>query len=125
MDWTWDKSRPISRQLCEKICVAVASGEYRTGDRLLSVREIALVAGVNPNTVQKSLEELERLGVVHSVPARGWFVNDSTDAARAEVESLLRQKSEDYLASMAALGCSSADAVSYLQKISNERNEDK
>ncbi len=125
MDWTLDKSRPISRQICEKICAAVASGELCAGDRLMSVREVALTAGVNPNTVQKSFEELERMGVVHSVRCSGWFVNDDTRAARDEVGSLLRKNSEDYIEAMAKLGCAPADVIRYLQAILDERNDEK
>ena len=81
MNWTLDKSRPICPQICEQICVAVAKGELAVGSKLPSVRDIALQAGVNPNTVQKSLEELERMGVIHSVRCSGWFVNEEVDAA--------------------------------------------
>ena len=60
MQWTLDKSRPICPQICEQICLAVANGEFAAGEKLFSVREVALMLGVNPNTVQKSFEELER-----------------------------------------------------------------
>ena len=95
MTWTLDKSRPICPQICELICVAVANGELAAGERLLSVREIALLAGVNPNTVQKSFEELERRGVIHSVRCSGWYVNENTSAAVEELGSLRIKKTED------------------------------
>jgi len=41
MDWALDKDRPICPQLCEIICVKIASGEVKAGDRLRSVRELA------------------------------------------------------------------------------------
>ena len=66
MNWTLDKSRPICPQICELISVAIANGEFAANEKLLSVREVALLAGVNPNTVQKSFEDLERRGVIHS-----------------------------------------------------------
>lgn len=122
MDWTLDKSRPISQQLCEKLCVAIAAGIFAPGERLLSVREVALAAGVNPNTVQKSFEELERRGVVHSIPYSGWYVNEYTGAAQKEVNALQRKHSEDYLQLMAQLGCSHAETLAYLQTLCKERN---
>ncbi len=124
MDWRLDKSRPISRQLCELLCVAIASGEYRAGEKLLSVREIALQAGVNPNTVQKSLEELERKEVIHSVPSSGWYVNENTEAAQNEVEALRQMRSLEYLQSMAQLGCNTAAAVEYVKAISEREAND-
>lgn len=114
MNWTLDKSRPICPQICEQICAAVASGELLPGEKLLSVREIALLAGVNPNTVQKSLEELEQRGVIHSVRGSGWYVNENTDAAADEVKSLRRKKTEAYLLAMAQLGCGSDEIIDYV-----------
>ncbi len=116
MNWTLDKSRPICPQICELICVSVAKGKYAAGEKLLSVREIALLAGVNPNTVQKSLEELERRGVIHSVPCSGWYVNENTDAAAAEVRTLRVKKTEEYLAAMSQLGCDADEIIKYLNE---------
>ena len=123
MYWELDKSRPICPQLCELICVAVAKGEFSAGEKLLSVREIAVLAGVNPNTVQKSFEELERRGVIHSVRCSGWFVNDNTESAINEVESYRLKKTEEYLVQMAQLGCNQADVLKYLNQIKEEKHE--
>lgn len=116
MNWTLDKSRPICPQICETICVAVANGEFSSGERLLSVREVALLAGVNPNTVQKSFEELERRGVIHSVRCSGWYINENTDAAKEEVEALRMKKTEEYLSAMSQLGCDSDEIIKYLNE---------
>lgn len=123
MNWTLDKSRPICPQICEIICVAVANGEFSAGEKLLSVREVALLAGVNPNTVQKSFEELERRGVIHSVRCSGWYVNENTDAAADEVMAIRRKKTEEYLAAMLQLGYSLDDTIKYLNKVREENNE--
>ena len=116
MNWKIDRSRPISPQICEIICVAVAKGEYAPDEKLLSVREIALLAGVNPNTVQKSFEELERRGVIHSVRCSGWYVNENTSAAAEELASLRIKKTEEYLAEMAQLGCNPEEVIEYIKK---------
>ena len=114
MVWELDKSRPICPQLCEILCVAVAKGEFAPGEKLLSVREVALLAGVNPNTVQKSFEELERQGVIHSVRCSGWYVNDNIDVAVAQLQALRIKKTEEYLAAMAQLGCKVSEISEYL-----------
>ncbi len=121
MDWTLDKARPICQQICEKFCVAIASGEYRAGDRLLSVREVALLAGVNPNTVQKSFEELERQGVVHSIPYSGWYVNENPTAAGERVEALKQLHCREFLQAMSQLGCEPGQALVYLTATLEER----
>ena len=121
MNWTLDKSRPICPQICELICVAVANGEFSSGEKLLSVREIALLAGVNPNTVQKSFEELERRGVIHSVRCSGWYVNENIGAATDELKSLRKKMTEDYINEMSKLGCGLDEIIKYL----NESKEGK
>ena len=116
MTWTLDKSRPICPQICELICASVANGEFSAGDKLLSVREVALLAGVNPNTVQKSFEELERRGVIHSVRCSGWYVNENTFAAVEELGALRIKKTEEYLAEMAQLGCGTDEIIKYINE---------
>ena len=123
MNWVLDKSRPISPQICELICVAVASGEFSAGEKLLSVREVALLAGVNPNTVQKSFEELERRGVIHSVRCSGWYVNENIEAASDEVRTLRIKKTEEYITAMEQLGFSLDDIIKHFNEIREENNE--
>ena len=76
MEWIIDKGRPICPQICEQLCLRIANGMFAPHEKILSVREIAVAAGVNPNTVQRSLEELERRGILYSVRGSGWFVAD-------------------------------------------------
>ena len=123
MQWTLDKARPICPQICEQICVAVASGAFAAGEKLLSVREVALLLGVNPNTVQKSFEELERCGVIHSVRCSGWYVNENTDAAGCQVRALRQKKTEEYLAAMAQLGCSREEIIEHINEMGEVKHE--
>jgi len=61
MPWELDNDRPIYLQLMERIQQDIVSGIYKPGDRLPSVRDLAVEAAVNPNTMQKALSELERI----------------------------------------------------------------
>ena len=60
MDWNLTNDRPIYLQLEEILLQAIASGQYPAGSRLPAVRELAADAGVNPNTMQRALTDLER-----------------------------------------------------------------
>ena len=71
MPWKLDSSRPIYLQLMERIQHDIISGVYRPGDKIPSVRDLALEASVNPNTMQKALSELERSGRLRSEERRG------------------------------------------------------
>ena len=65
---------PPSEQLVQQVCFAVASGALAEGERLPSVRVLAVDAMVNPNTVGKAWRDLERMGVLDSRPGDGVFV---------------------------------------------------
>ena len=116
MEWNLDKSRPIRPQICEKLSAGIAAGEFAPGARLMSVREAALAAGVNPNTVQKSFEELERRGVIYSVRGSGWFVSEDTSQAASDVEKLINEKTASYFDDMARLGMSPGETKKYVEE---------
>ena len=78
MPWNLDDSRPIYLQLMERIQHDIISGVYQPGDKLPSVRDLALDAAVNPNTMQKALSELERGGLVYSHRTSGRFITDDS-----------------------------------------------
>ncbi len=65
---------PIFRQIAGYVRRAVAAGVYRPGEMIPSLRAMALELTVNPNTVQRAYEELEREGLIHARKGRGMFV---------------------------------------------------
>ena len=87
MAWNLDKDRPICPQICESISVKIAKGEYLPNEKIPSVREIAIEAGVNPNTVQKAYVLLEEKGLICSLPKKGAFVTYSGDASGKNVSA--------------------------------------
>ena len=62
----FNNKEPIYLQIVELIKKAVASGELGAGEKLPSVREMSAMIGVNPNTLQRSYAELERLGITYT-----------------------------------------------------------
>ena len=101
-----DKSRPVGPQICEGVCVAVVRGEFTPGQRLPSVRDMALELGVNPNTVQRAFEQLESQGVLRSERGAGWFVSDNTAAAHDLRQTKAQEKISAFFWEMAGLGLS-------------------
>jgi len=120
MEWKLDRSRPICPQICEGIYVAIASGKLSPGERLPSVRDVALAAGVNPNTVQKSFEELERSGAVYSVRGSGWYVSEDTAAAAERVNEMIRTSLGRFFEDMRRLGVDGETAKKYVEEWNNE-----
>ena len=66
---------PIYEQIYQKIVGLILSGVLTENEQLPSVRSLAKSTGVNPNTVAKAYQELERNGVIYSVPVRGSFIS--------------------------------------------------
>lgn len=83
---------PIYRQLADQVKQGVAGGVLKPGDRLPSVRDLALELTINPHTVAKAYQELERDGVIEVPRGKGAFVAEAKAAAlpdRAERERIL------------------------------------
>lgn len=74
----FDSSRPIYAQLVERLKAKILAGIYPPGGHLDSVRDLAAAAGVNPNTMQRALAELERTGLVYTQRTAGRFVTPRT-----------------------------------------------
>ena len=93
MGWTFRDGYPIYLQIYERIRMDIASGNYASGERIPSVRELALEAGVNPNTMQRALFELERSGYLKSERTTGRYVTDDSSV----LEQLRVSLGEDYI----------------------------
>ena len=82
MNWQFSNDAPIYAQLIGQIRAGIVSGAFSPGERLPSVRDLAAEAGVNPNTMQRALTELEREGIVHSQRTAGRFVTEYAELIR-------------------------------------------
>ena len=121
MDWTFRTDAPIYTQLYEKLTLAIVSGGYAPGERLPAVRELALDAGVNPNTVQRALSELERLGLVYTQRTAGRFVTGDTARIGQEKLRIAEERTRDFLDAMGELGYDRIQTVALLEKMRGER----
>ena len=117
-----DKGRPISPQICEQVCLRITVGEFPAGERLPSVREIPLLARVNPNTVQKSFEMLESKGILYSRVGSGWFVSDDSLAAKNMLGELYSEKTREYFSLMNALGMTNKEIKDYVLSWNGDEN---
>ena len=116
MVWKLDKAKPICPQIYEHFSIEIAKGDIKFEDKLPSVREIALEAGVNPNTVQKAFEMLENSALVYSVRGSGWFVSDNKSATEEIVNNLIKEKTEQYFEGMRAFLLSDEQIKKYVEE---------
>ena len=104
MNWKLDRGKAICPQLCQQICARIAAGELKPGQKIMSVRELAVDAGVNPNTVQNAFSQLEEKGVLYSERGSGWYVSADIGAAKQLRQTLAEEKLRAFLGEMDALG---------------------
>ena len=122
MQWKLSDDRPIYVQLMETITAAIASGTLAAGSRLPSVREMAAQAGVNPNTMQRALAELERDGLLYSQRTAGRFVTDQSDRITQKRKELAMQQIRIFLSSMKEMGYPSEQPLNLIQQAVKEEH---
>lgn len=116
MPWNLDNDRPIYLQLMERIQHDIISGVYQPGDKLPSVRDLAVDAAVNPNTMQKALSELERCGLVYSQRTSGRFITDDTDMIHEMRKELAQEHIEQFFRQMRHLGFSDEETLELMRQ---------
>ncbi len=122
MEWQFDSNMPIYTQLVDKIKLAIVSGEYTRGQRLAAVRDLASEAGVNPNTMQRAFQELERLGLVYTQRSNGRFVTEDEDVIETTKKALAEASIRSFMDSMQRIGYTREDIIRLLESSEKEDN---
>lgn len=123
MAWDLDSDRPIYAQLVEIIQMQIVSGYYPPGGKLPSVRELAGVAAVNPNTMQKAFAELERSGLIITQRTNGRTVTEDEGMINGIRQELAKDHMEAFFTKMKELGYSKSDIIALIEQ-SYEREKD-
>lgn len=116
MAWEFQNDRPIYTQLLEKIQVMIISGKYRPGERLPAVRELAMEAAVNPNTMQRAMAELERQGLVYSQRTSGRMVTDDVELIKKVRRDVAVEQIKEFVKNMEALGFTREEIIELINK---------
>ena len=116
MQWQFSNEVPIYSQLVEQIKIGIVSGMFPPGERLPSVRDLATEAGVNPNTMQRAMTELERDGLVYSQRTAGRFVTEDHAVIQAAKRDLAQRHIHAFLAAMLRLGYRREEIISLLEQ---------
>jgi len=117
MAWNFSSDRPIYMQIAEHIRIDIITGVYPPGERLPSVRELAAIAAVNPNTMQRAMSELEESGLVSALRTTGRFVTEDNEILEHTKRSLANEIAQEYLKRISRLGYSREEAAELLLKI--------
>ena len=100
MAWKFTFDRPVYLQITDRVIKSVLSGEYKPGEQIPSVRQLALEAAVNPNTIQHAFNELENNGLIISKNTVGRFVTDNAVIIEECRKELAKSIAKDFIKNM-------------------------
>lgn len=121
MKWNFDNDRPIYAQIIEHMKLFIVSGELKAGARVAPVRELASEAGVNPNTMQKALAELEKTGLVCTSRTSGRFITENEDMILTIKQEIAEENIRIFFENMKKIGY---DKTKILDLVKNYRAGD-
>ena len=112
----FDANAPIYLQVVEDIKVQIMNGTLQPGDKISSVRELAMELEVNPNTIQRAFSELEREGFIRTERAVGRFVSDNLQLIKECRKKKIIENIQMFIEQMKVLGVSQKEIIEYLKE---------
>ena len=109
----FDNNIPIYIQIMDNIKIEIISGKLKSGEKLLSVRELSLKLKVNPNTLQKALSELENLKLIYTERTNGKYVTDDIKLIEKFKKEEAIKLTNNYIKTMKELGITKEEINEY------------
>jgi GntR family transcriptional regulator len=116
MSQSFNTTQPIYMQIVWRLCRQVVRGELKAGDKLPSVREMAVQTGVNPNTVQRVFGELERQEIAETRRGLGTFITENGVRLRQLREDLKGDQVVGFVADMKEMGFGPEEIIDGVRK---------
>lgn len=117
MAWSFSASKPVYLQIVDRIKKSVLSGKYPAGTQIPSVRQLALEAAVNPNTVQHAFTELENEGIVLSQGTMGRFVTDDVQTLELCRKKMAQELINEFLTDLSSLSIDREHAIQLIKEV--------
>lgn len=117
MKYDFNNNLPIYIQVMDEIKKKIFNGSYLFGTKIDSVRDLALEYGVNPNTVQKALSELEREGLLYSKRSSGRFVSEDIELIENFKKEIIVEKIKIFVKEMEELGYSKEEIIKLIEEL--------
>lgn len=111
MDTEFNDKTPIYIQIMDIIKMNIVTGKLKSKDKLPSVREMATNLKVNPNTLQRSYQELERLGIVFTQRGTGTFVGEEKDMVDDLKREMAKEVIDSFILRMKSLGFTTNEII--------------
>lgn len=111
MSWILNDSKPVYLQIIDQVKRKILVGEYQSGSKLPSVRDLAVEASVNPNTMQRALSDLEREGMIYAERTTGRFVTEDKEMIDKMKADFASEIIKGFIASLKQLGFTPTEIV--------------
>lgn len=112
----FEENQPIYKQIIHLVSQKLIQQEWKLGDRIPSVRDMALQLRVNPNTVQRAYSEMERDGLIFSVRGTGRFVTEDATVLEDLKAKITQEISLRFYQEMSHLGWTREEMMEWIQK---------
>ena len=116
MEFNFDNNIPIYIQLVEYFKKDIISGKYKSGERLSSIRDLALSMKVNPNTMQKALVELEEQKLIYTERTNGKYVTEDKELIDKIKYEYAKGLTSKYFSNMESIGFNKIETINYLKE---------
>ncbi|MGB4610161.1 MAG: GntR family transcriptional regulator [Saccharofermentanales bacterium] len=123
MTYKFDESQPIYLQLIEIFKTNIANGTWKAGEKIDSVRNLALDFAVNPNTVQRALVELESTGLVYSQRTTGRFITQNQELIKNLKHEMAENKTHDFVLQMLAIDIEQKEILDLVRRCLNSEEK--
>ena len=114
MGYKFNNETPIYLQIIEEMKKQIINKVYMPNEKLPSVRELSLMFEVNPNTIQKALNELEEMGLIYTERTNGKFVTENAQVIDDIRKQTIKEKIDNFYEDMAGIGLSRDDVLEIL-----------
>ena len=114
-EWTFDDKCPIYIQLYQNFRYSILGGQLQSGESIPSVRVIASILHINPNTVMRAFSRLKDDALIISSRGKGYSVTNDIAHILHEKEETVKELCRSYLSEMVALGYTKSEAIEQLQ----------
>lgn len=121
---SFDANMPIYLQIIDDFKKQLISGKYQPSDKIASVRDLAVQYGVNPNTVQRALTELERMNYVKSERTSGRFISADIQMIEELKKQFIGEKVNRFIDELSELNFDKKEIMQYVEGRINHGNTD-
>lgn len=116
MAWSFNQHAPVYIQIAERLRTDIINGTYSPGEQIPPVRQLAITAAVNPNTMQRAFSELETEGLLCAKGTQGRYVTEDIAILSSARRTAARQLVSDFIKQAESISMSKAELIKMIEE---------